>query len=292
MLSQASMMGTRCPHWYFVTLELQERRNTGRAEAIFEEAIAKEPTYYPYYRLHALYQRQEWNADKGEAERFAQRMADQSGGKEGDIIYFEIASAMDVSPNVRLFPIADLSWDRVTRGYSALQEKYGFSLQKLNQLAYLAMRARKIEQAAELFSRIGNNWDAETWGSEKLFEYSKAYATAPQEIVSLRRQMHRYDTPQGQKYGDQVKHDLFSQLSASLQRCVERNPNQPYAGFEWFIQVNGDGAVQSARIWPENKFNTCMSADLHSSSLKVSAPENGQQLVRIGDFPSPSLLDE
>src|SRR3954468_1519739 len=49
-LNDASELPTKCPHWYFVRQELEGKPD----EALLHEAVAFEPDYYPYYRLHAM----------------------------------------------------------------------------------------------------------------------------------------------------------------------------------------------------------------------------------------------
>jgi hypothetical protein len=93
ILDEASSLEQKFPEWYAVMQEVALGQGWDRARetALFERAIAFDPSYYQFYRNHALFLAPQWNGGEGESAQFAQTMADRVGGKQGDLLYFEIA---------------------------------------------------------------------------------------------------------------------------------------------------------------------------------------------------------
>src|SRR5207249_2827085 len=108
-------------------------------------------------------------------EKFLQEAADRIGGDKGDILYFQVAAANYVICGCDDNP--DLSWDRIKRGFEASEKRYGASMENLNRIAYLAsyFGERDPVYANKILARIGDQWDAETWGSQETFEQMKQW---------------------------------------------------------------------------------------------------------------------
>ena len=93
ILEDASALATKDPEWYCVMLEVAQGQSWGRPREteLFEHAVAFEPDYQYYYRLHATILLPKWSGEDGDAARFAQESADRVGGESGDVLYFRIA---------------------------------------------------------------------------------------------------------------------------------------------------------------------------------------------------------
>jgi hypothetical protein len=103
----------------------------------------------------------------GDAEAFAESIADRVGGDEGNVIYFRLAEATDCcGPKDRL---PDLSWDRIKEGFGALENLYGSLNYQRNVMAYLPIRNKDQEFANQMFARIGDDWNESVWGSKANF---------------------------------------------------------------------------------------------------------------------------
>lgn len=285
-LKHASELQTTSPHWDFVNLELMERRNRQQANQLFNEAIAKEPTYYPYYRLHALYQRQEWGGQEGDTTKFAEKVANEAGDADGDIVYFEIATALNVSPNTGHFKFEELAWPRILRGYAAEQAKYGKSLYAANQFACLAMRANREDDGASAFEEIGTQWSGDVWRTKAYFELSRAFVVAPPAIVTLRQVTARNkDLAEGPRYQDQMFHELVPQVAAKMSGCEKQVKAGPLDGIDMFIRLDRDGNVLEYQGWPQSAFAACLAAEVPKLRIKLPAPPAGIEWVRIAQQP-------
>ena len=103
----------------------------------------------------------------GATEKFAQEVADRVGGDQGDILYFQIASANSVMCACEDDP--HLSLARIERGFEASEKQYGVSMLNLNRIAFLTARTRPDDEvfADKALTRIGEQWDEETWTIEQ-----------------------------------------------------------------------------------------------------------------------------
>ncbi len=124
-LDEAAKLQQKCPEWYVVMQQvaLGQNWNLRRETALFEEAIAFEPSYYYYYRLHANFILPKWNGEEGDSATFAEKAGDRLGGKQGDILYFEIASQLVCRCDEPEF--SHMSWPRIQRGYAEVEKEYG-----------------------------------------------------------------------------------------------------------------------------------------------------------------------
>jgi len=290
LLKQAADHGTRCPHWDFVNLELEERENKQLAEESFKRAVKKEPTYFPYYRLHALYQRPEWGLKGVHAEEVVDAIANGAGEKEGDIIYFEVAAALNISPSTKASKVVNLSWPRIKRGYAALEAEYGKSMTQANQFAHLAMRSRQLEDSEEVLTLIGNQWDPDTWWTKEYFDYAKAYVRPSPEIREIRRAaMGGSTTTAGHDYQETLTRELLPQIARGFSSCVDRKPQGPLNGFDLLFRIAKDGSVLDFRAWPETKFTKCFVPTVSLPKLKFSPPPEGTEWVGVPELPMPDI---
>jgi hypothetical protein len=289
ILKRASTLATKCPHFYFVMLEAQELRDPVMAKTHFEKAIAFEPAYFPYYRVHAVFQRPEWEGEEGQAEKFADDISKRIGGKQGAAIYFEIAAALNCSPNTQRFPVAKMSWDRIQEGYAALEELYGPSLYKMNQFAYLAIRYDQVMSASKMLERIGERGDEFTWGSITFFEYNRSWAVAPPEIVELRaKSSANVTTSEGQKYQTRIYNELGHYFIPAIRRCSGELKKGPFMGSDLFLRMSNTGQIEEVRGWPKTPFVECVMPEFKGtlSPPPVRAPnESGPYWVNISQKP-------
>ena len=245
ILDEASSLEQKCPEWYAVMQEvaLGQGWEIARETALFEGAIAFDPSYYQFYRNHALFLAPQWNGGEGESAQFAQTMADRLGGKQGDLLYFEIAIQLVCRCEDPQF--ARMSWPRVQSGYAEVEKKYGVSLSNLNQFALMAIKARDPEVADGIFKRLGDNWDKGTWGSEAFFTSNKKWAAdiAPAE-ARFRRLREASEANLKTAEGQRFKKDFDLKFAKFMEPCVQ-GAGGDLNKFEMMIEVNKDGGVQN-----------------------------------------------
>ena len=186
ILEEASTLKAKCPHWYYVMLTIMRDEGADRAEeaSTFKKAMAFEPLYYYNYRMHAIFLLPKWFGEDGETERFADDTSRQLGGKDGSIIYFEIASEMVHQCNCDI-ELEHMSWMKIQQGHAAMEEKYGVSLVKLNQFARMAVSMSDAAVARKTFEQIGNNWDGDTWRAKVYFDHAREWASQFQRVRAL-----------------------------------------------------------------------------------------------------------
>ena len=91
----------------------------------------------------------------GDTETFAQNISDRIAGPQGNLVYSEIALAVNCCKAKEQAP--NLSWSRVKEGFAALDELYGSTNHELNEMAFMAARQKDSEFVQQVFSRISDN---------------------------------------------------------------------------------------------------------------------------------------
>lgn len=253
--------GRICPHWYSLMLVIGRSQGWALPEltAVFEKGIAFEPQYYPYYYWHTTNLMTKWFGKEGDAEAFAQEIADRIGGKEGDIIYYRIATDLNCrgcNQSKALF--SSMSWPRIQAGYAATQERYGTSPVHQNSLARLAGRAGDREVAIRMFTEIGDLWDRDVW-SRKTFEDVKAWAFAvPPEIETIWQAVNQnIQTVEGDQYQFKVIDAFNANHSADLKQCSEKE-KEAREPFGVLLMIAADGSVQQSKAWPPTRLSACI----------------------------------
>src|SRR5258707_8609886 len=207
ILKEASKLAGKCPEWYVAMqmVSVNQGWSVADARALFEEANKFEPEYYTYARDLAYYLLPKWSGDAGDTEKFVQEIADRIGGDKGDILYFQVAAANYVICGCDGNP--ELSWDRIKRGFEASEKHYGVSMQNLNRIAYLAsyFGERDPIYADKILTRIGDQWDAETWGRQEDFEKIRQWVSTVAPMAAQVREIEATaaateQTPEGARY--------------------------------------------------------------------------------------------
>src|SRR5262249_31759154 len=226
---------------------------------LLREAQAFEPDYYYFYRMHALLLQISQDPELGTAEKFADAISDQIGGVQGSIVYYEIAAALNAGVASSQWPKANLSWDKVQRGYAELRSQYGTSVYKANQMAFLALHELDMSTAEPLFAFVGDKWDRETWGSRKSFESMRDLAMAPAEISALRKVASaNQKTAEGQQYYKVFHDEIVRNYASTYSRCAKPLGADISGSFDLLLRIGGDGEIQEVKPWPLTKLSTCL----------------------------------
>ena len=278
ILKEASKLASKCPEWYVAMqmVSVNQGWPVNEARALFEEANKFEPEYYTYARDLAYYLLPKWSGKTGDTEKFLQEAADRVGGDKGDILYFQVAAADYVICGCDDNP--DLSWDRIKRGFEASEKHYGVSMENLNRIAYLAsyFGERDPVYADKILTRIGNQWDEETWGSQEKFEKMKQWVSvvAPaaakvgviEETAAANEQ-----TPEGVRY-KAVFEKTYREL---LQQCVRTDGGgvtQWEGKFKTLTNLGAQGTVEGFGILSIGPVVTCLSKKLRTLQQEKATP--------------------
>jgi hypothetical protein len=290
ILDEASSLEQKCPEWYAVMQEvaLGQGWDMPREAALFERAIAFDSSYYLFYRNHAWFLAPQWNGGEGESAQFAQTMADRVGGKQGDLLYFEIAIQLICRCEDSQF--VHMSWPRVQSGYAEVEKEYGVSLTKLNQFALMAIKARDSEVADGIFQRLGDNWDKDTWGSQAFFTSNRKWAADVAPAAARSRRLRETSaanlkTAEGQRF----KKDFDLKFAKFMEPCV-RSAAGDLNKFEVTIELNKNGGVQSLSVNNMTTVAGCLFQDLMHAEQQFPKPPQPDYWVVFEVDPSNFLV--
>ena len=171
-LSEASSLNERCPYWYVTALWVGLGQGWEREalDNIFEAGMQLEPTFYYLHQAKATYLLPRWGGTAGDWEKFANESALKLGGHQGDIVFFAIYSQMLVLHGMDLMNTHQQSAPKLLAGYHSIEKLYGSSSHRLNEASFFACFGNDVQAAAELFARIGDDYDETVWKSKQNYE--------------------------------------------------------------------------------------------------------------------------
>jgi len=278
ILEDARKLPSKCPEWYVAMqmVSVDQTWSVTQARALFEEANKFEPEYYTYARELAYYLLPKWSGNAGDTEKFVQVTADRIGGDKGDILYFQVAAADYVICGCDNNP--QLSWDRIKRGFEASEKVYGVSMANLNRIAYLAtyFGERDPIYANKIMTRIGDQWDAETWGRHEDFEKVKNWLSGVAPLAAQVRVIEETAeanerTPEGAHY-KAVFEKTYREL---LQRCVNSdggNVTQWAGKFKTLTNLGAKGTVEAVQIQSMGPVVACLGQKLYDFKQENATP--------------------
>jgi len=173
VLNDAKKLKEKCPYWWMAmqTVALGQGWDRQRYDKLFEEAIAFEPMYWDYYYSKAHFLLPRWRGKEGEWEKFADSMRKKIGGKEGLAVYAYICHQMSFYfKKTSYFQTHDISWQKMKKGFFAIEELYGTSNRHVNQFCKYACLAGDKKTALGLFEWIGEDWDKTVWRMRSRFD--------------------------------------------------------------------------------------------------------------------------
>ena len=237
--------------------------------ALFQQAVGFEPDYYYYYRMHATFLLPQWNGEQGDAAKFAEESANRVGGKQGDILYFQIAS--NLVCNCEEPEVLRMSWQRIQNGFAELEKASGPSLVNLNPYALMATKFNDPVAANAALQRIGENWNSEVWGSEKYFGQAKEWATkiGPLEERSrgfMREAESNEQTPGGSAYKSKVE----LRFSRVVQNCLQ-DPNADIQKFVFVLKIAQDGSPVTGWFPVTTGMSNCVWKQMVTAQIKKQA---------------------
>ena len=180
VLEGSANMPVMCPQWYseMMTVGLAQSWDENRVKQNFERGIQFERDYYYLYDQYANYLLPKWDGHPGDAANFAKSSADHIGGDSGDLLYFQIAAVL-IKRGDGDFPIKQMDWQRIQRGYHALVTQYGADRRTKNQLAFMAYKYRDVNVSRQQFALIGDDWARGVWRDRKFFDRARDWAQNP-----------------------------------------------------------------------------------------------------------------
>jgi hypothetical protein len=173
VLKAAADLKAKCPVYWTTVMKAalglgvpqdQHRR-------IFQAAVQAYPDFTPIYVQRAIFLLPRWYGGDGEWVTDLAQSADQLGGKKGDILYAQVAWLLkDFSSWNNIFEeTTNLSWERVDRGFSALEKKFPDSLEAIQMHGHLASLAGDGKTARKCLLQTEGKVTLWAWGSKGEF---------------------------------------------------------------------------------------------------------------------------
>jgi len=256
ILKEASTLPTKCPEWYAAMLLVAQNEGWAAADAraLFDEAFKSEPGYFYDARVLANYLLPKWTGQKGVTEKFIQDIADRIGGDQGDIFYFQVAIAPHLICGCE--DDANLSMARIGHGLEASEKRYGVSMLNLNLVALVATRSNPGDPilADKVLTRIGEQWDEETWTEKKDFDMAKSFASFMARRLTIETTADsNMQTPEGLRY----KSSFEKPYKELVQQCVQPGGSQ-VGRFKALTNVGSNGTVEDVRIYSNSPAAHCV----------------------------------
>jgi len=180
ILEDSAHMPNMCPQWYseMMVVGLAQSWDAKRVQETFDRGIQFEPGYYYLYKQYANYLLPKWDGHPGDASTFAKSSADHLGGDAGDILYFQIATVL-IKRGDGNFPVHEMNWDRIQRGYKSLNAQYGGDKRTENDLAFMAYKFGDVPVARQQLTLIGDDWVRSVWRDRAFFDRVRDWAHVP-----------------------------------------------------------------------------------------------------------------
>jgi hypothetical protein len=263
----------KCPDWYVAMQQVARGQNWDlpQVSALLQQAIAFEPGYQYYYRIHGEYLQPKWIGEEGDPARFAEESANHLEGDAGDILYFQIAEAILCACNESEF--GHFSWPRLQKGFTALEKQYGTSMISVNSFALMASKSSDWVAADPAFKRIGDNWKEDLWTSEAWFKQNRdtAAGAAPMQVrarATRKQAEENMLTPEGQAY----RKELEQTLASYVQSCLKESNGDAHK-FDFFLQVGKNGSAENAQTeTPPDHVAFCLMRTLYVSYTNKQTP--------------------
>lgn len=149
--------------------------DASRMKDLMDRGLQIEPEYFYLQRNYANFLLPKWYGEPGQAAQFTREAADKLGGERGDMLYFEIAGVL-IRRGDGNFPVKQLDWERIQRGFHALTTQYGSTRGLQNQLAFMAWKYNDIGVARTQFATIGDDWARGVWRDRAFFDRIRDWA--------------------------------------------------------------------------------------------------------------------
>jgi len=164
--------------WFDVMMQVSNGQGWDRTQerALFDQAVAFEPSYYHFYRRYANYLLPQWYGQAGDVQAFGDEIAANHPEPESSMLYFEIVGTLTCYCQTSMDALSKTSWPRTKQGYANLEHLYGTTNLNANRFAFLAYVAKDKSAANEAFASITAP-DLDVWTNNQVFESARTWAT-------------------------------------------------------------------------------------------------------------------
>lgn len=170
VLEDCRAFATRDPMWYGVMLGVAQGQgwDLDRYDALFEEAVTKEPDFLGHYFDKANYMLPRWTGDPAALAKFVDQSVARTKDRLGYELYARIYWATLQSIGTEGLRTGEIDWPRMRQGFRDMERTFPDDWNR-NAFAYYACEANDVKTAAEVIARLGEP-DLGVWKTREKFE--------------------------------------------------------------------------------------------------------------------------
>jgi hypothetical protein len=226
--------------------------------ALVKSAAKFEPGYYYYYRIYSAYLQPKWYGDEGATAQFAAQMADQIGGDDGNIAYFQIAVSQICHCGDDEVELKSLSWPRIQKGFAAQEKRAGSSLYNLNQVTFMATVFDDLLFADQQFQRLGDHWSDEVWHTQSFYQQSKRSAAEIAPTLAANRAT-ADEAAANLKTADGVRYqaEVEQAMATMVKECAETDSSD-LNKFTLTLRIGTSGKLEKMTVSPATRLFNCV----------------------------------
>jgi hypothetical protein len=185
VLLEAATLQEKDAHWYSVMqmVAFQEGWDKAEASDLLDQAVAFQPDYYHFYRLHAQYLQPQWYGESGDIQAFAEEASAKLPEPDSSILYFQIISSLSCYCQQHTDALPHASWKKIKNGYVNLTRRYGPTNLTANRFSEMAFVFGDQNAAQDAFSIITSR-EPSVWLSEETFQSAKTWAKTSYSVLS------------------------------------------------------------------------------------------------------------
>jgi len=156
-LEASAEVGRESPIWYWVALIVagSSGRPEAQFDALFEEAVARFPTYQPLYLTRLNYYLPQWGGDFDKVDAFIRRSVQRTEAVDGKSFYawLYLDVARKSGGDEEFFRVTRVSWPRMRESFDDMTRRYPDVWNKIL-FATFACLARDRETTARLLTEM------------------------------------------------------------------------------------------------------------------------------------------
>jgi len=179
-LDAAGEAGRQSPIWYWVALIVagSSGRPDAQFDALFEEAVARFPSYQPLYYTRVNYLLPQWGGDFRRVDAFVAQSVARTAGAEGESFYAWIYTDLMLKHprRDRFFEDTKATWPHMKKALDDLSRRYPEN--KTLYLAY-ACHMRDRDTTARLIQELGPSAQVDPFFDGVTIDTCKRFALQP-----------------------------------------------------------------------------------------------------------------
>lgn len=159
-------------HETYLIIAIDLNWNVKKFQKLFEAAIKKEKTYYPFYFAGMRYFSPQWGGDYRQLDQFVKKAAEITRLEEGHSFYARLYGSLAEIGGLSfdLFKDSHAKWVPMKAGFEDMMQRYPQSKWNLNLYAYFACRAGDRLTFSKLRAQLGSDVYGDAWPSNYSIE--------------------------------------------------------------------------------------------------------------------------